>query len=85
MNIEQIIPQIDTVKKPRGRPRIDRIIIKKEKLNKVKQLDYFKNYYDNTLSVKIKCDVCNSEVCMQKIRRHQRSKKCILLKKNLIN
>ena len=37
---------------------------------------YFRDYYHEKLSMKAECEYCKSMVCIQKIKRHQKSAKC---------
>ena len=45
---------------------------------------YFRDYYRNTASYHINCSFCNKSVVFHDIKRHQRSKKCLLVQSSLI-
>ena len=87
--IEQPIDII--VKKKRGpKPKIkaptDEIIEKKKRGKKptpngsVLDVEYFKKYYHSNLSHLVRCDICNSCISFQKLKRHKLTKKCEKLK-----
>ena len=38
---------------------------------------YYRDYYHEKLSMKKECEFCKSSVCMQQIKRHQKSAKCL--------
>ena len=87
--IEQPIDII--VKKKRGsKPKIkaptDDIIEKKKRGKKptpngsVLDVEYLKNYYHSNLSHLVRCDICNSCISFQKLKRHKLTKKCEKLK-----
>ena len=61
----------------------DIIVVDKKKLGRpikengpTKDKEYFKKYYHLRLSKLIRCDVCQSCVNIQKIKTHQKTKKC---------
>jgi hypothetical protein len=66
---------ITQVKKPRGRPRIpdDQ---RKVYVQKPRPGYHTKYYHDSLLSKDVKCELCNCTVTLQKLKRHQTSKKC---------
>ena len=79
------------VKKKRGRkPKIkdptDEIIEKKKRGKKptpngsVLDVEYFKKYYHSNLSHLVRCDICNSCISFQKLKRHKLTKNCEKLK-----
>jgi hypothetical protein len=37
---------------------------------------YFRDYYHDKLSIKKQCELCNRPVCLQQIKRHQKSSLC---------
>ena len=48
-----------------------------------KEHDYFKNYYHTSkLSDVIPCPICKSRITAQKLKRHQLSQKCLIIKKS---
>ena len=38
--------------------------------------EYFRKYYHEHLAIKINCELCNRQVNLQKIKRHQASRIC---------
>ena len=87
--IEQPIDII--VKKKRGpKPKIktpstDEIIVKKRGKQptpngSVLDVEYFKKSYHSNLSHLVRCDICNSCVSFQKLKRHKLTKRCEKLK-----
>ena len=38
---------------------------------------YFRDYYRDKLSIKKECELCNRPVCVQQIKRHQKSSLCL--------
>ena len=88
--IEQPIDII--IKKKRGRkptikpPAVDEVIEKKKRGKKptpngsVLDVEYFKKYYHSNLSHLVRCDICNSCISFQKLKRHKLTKRCEKLK-----
>ena len=80
------------VKKKRGsKPTIkaapvDEVIEKKKRGKKptpngsVLDVEYFKKYYHANLSHLVRCDICNSCISRQKLKRHQLTQRCAKLK-----
>ncbi len=61
--------------KKRGRPRIPEDQ-KKVYIQKPRPGYHTKYYHDSALSKEVKCEFCDCKVTLQKLRRHQTSKKC---------
>ena len=51
--------------------------------NKPSSESYFRDYYRRKASHHINCSFCNKSVVFHDIKRHQRSKKCLLIQKSL--
>ena len=41
---------------------------------------YFRDYYREKLSMKTECKFCKGEICIQQIKRHQNTAKCLKLR-----
>jgi hypothetical protein len=52
--------------------------------NKPIDPEYFNKYYQANLSHNVTCDKCNKIVSFAKIKRHQKTKKCLLICADLI-
>ena len=51
--------------------------------NKPISESYFRDYYRRTASHHINCSFCNKSVVFHDIKRHQRSKRCLLIQSSL--
>ena len=45
--------------------------------NKPISESYFRDYYHEKISMKTECKFCKSEVCIQQIKRHYKTAKCL--------
>ncbi len=80
------------VKKKRGpkpnmkTPPTDEITVNKKRGKQptpngsVLDVEYFKNVYHSNLSHVVRCDICNSCIRFQKLKRHKLTKECEKLK-----
>ena len=78
MNPEEEINNTEIIavkKKGRGRPRIPEDQ-RKVYIQKPRPGYHIKYYHDSALSKDVKCELCNCTVTLQKLKRHQESKKC---------
>ena len=78
----KIVEDVPKEPKKKGRPPLPL------ELKKVKDNSYFKNYYHSSnLSEVIQCEICNSNITRQKLKRHQLSLYCkgIANNKNIDN
>ena len=51
--------------------------------NKPTSESYFRDYYRQNASHHINCSFCNKSVVFHDIKRHQRSKRCLLIQSSL--
>ena len=51
--------------------------------NKPTSESYFRDYYRRKASHHVNCSFCNKSVVFHDIKRHQRSKKCLINQKSL--
>jgi hypothetical protein len=63
------------MKKPRGRPSLLDLGIKRTDAN------YYKHYYSRQLNSVVQCQHCDCSVVAVKLARHYKSKKCIRTRK----
>ena len=68
--------KVELPKRGRGRPRIPEDQKKKKKNKKVDAAYNLAYYYKTKLCQPVNCELCNCQITLQKLRRHQLSKKC---------
>ena len=51
--------------------------------NKPLSESYFRDYYRKNASHHVNCNCCNKSIVVHDIKRHQRSKRCLLIQNSL--
>ena len=70
------------IKKPVGRPKVENRKTSKEfntyHNNKLRNEEYFINYYNSKKAILITCEICSKCVNQYSLKQHYKSKKCQL-------